>query len=85
MNKVSSFVLLLCISSIASSLKLENICSHDTFKYNDQPVNTFYRVRQSFTFHPIGHYMLNESIVCNRTEFQNDKNFHTVLPKIKET
>lgn len=84
MNKVLSFVLVLCICATARSVELQNICSHDTFKYQNLLVNAFHRVSQSFTFEPIRYYMLNDSVVCNKSDFKNPVNFLEVLPKIKE-
>ena len=84
MKIILAFVLALCAFSVVGSVELQNICSQDTFVYNDILVNAFHRVRQSFTFEPIGAYMLNDSIACNRTDLKVEKNFLETLPKIKQ-
>lgn len=84
MNKVLSFVLLLGVCATVSSVKVQNICPHDTFKYEDLLVNAVYKFSHSVTFPPIRSYMLNDSIVCNKSDFKNPANFLEVLPKIKE-
>lgn len=73
MNKIL-VILLLCAAS-ASCFELENLCSSDTFIYNDLEVNAFYRVQLNFTFKSLGHYLIDDSVKCDENEFRNKTNF----------
>ena len=71
----------LCIAS-ASCVKLENLCSSDSFDYNGVEVNAFYRVRQNITFESLSHYLIDHAVTCDSSEFINKTNLFETL-KIK--
>ena len=72
---------MLCVAS-ASCVELENICSSDTFVYKDTQVNAFYKVRQNITFQPLNFFLIDPTVTCDQSEFENKTNFFEAL-KIK--
>ena len=71
----------LCIAS-ASCVELENLCSSDSFDYKGVQVNAFYRVQQNITFESLSHYLIDDTIKCDPSEFKNKTNLLETL-KIK--
>ena len=80
MSKLFVF-LVLCIAS-ANCVELENLCSTDHFDYDGVLVNAFYKSPMNVTFPGLSHYLINNSVACDRSEFVNKTNFLEVL-KIK--
>lgn len=77
MNQILA-ILVLCAAS-AGCLELENLCSSDSFKYNDILVNAFHRTRLNLTFQPLSHYLINDTVKCDRGDFKNQTNFLKAL------
>ena len=69
---------MLCVASVAC-VKLENICSADTFQYKGVLVNAVYRVQTNVTFQPISLYMINDSVKCDPAEFEVKRRFVEAL------
>lgn len=71
-------ILVLCLVC-ANCVELENICSSDTFTYNDLVVNAFHKVPQNLTFGPLKLYLINETLKCDEEEFKNKANFRVAI------
>ena len=69
---------MLCVASVAC-VKLENICSDDSFEYKGVLVNAFHRVKLNITFQPLSFYLINDSVKCDPAEFKNKANFLKAL------
>ena len=68
----------LCIAS-ASCVELENLCSSDSFDYKGVQVNAFYRVQQNITFESLNHYLIDDTIKCDPSEFIYKTNLEPAL------
>ena len=69
---------MLCVASVGC-VKLENICSSDSFEYKGLIVNAFYRIQWNVTFESLNHYLIDDAIKCDPTEFKNRTNFREAL------
>ena len=76
MNKL--LLLALCVASV-SCVELENLCSSDTFEYKGVLVNAFHRVQSNVTFQLLSHYLINDTVRCDLSEFKNKTNFQEAL------
>ena len=77
MNKLLVF-LVLCIAWV-SCVELENLCSSDTFEYNGVLVNSFYKSSMNITFPGLKRYLINHTIICDRSDFVNTTNYYEIL------
>ena len=77
MNKVV-LLAMLCVAPV-SCVELENLCSSDTFENKDVLVNAFNRVKLNLTFQSLNHYLINDTVVCDRPEFNNTANLDEAL------
>ena len=77
MKEVLVFAIL-CVA-LAAGMKLENICSTDSFKYDGVLVNAFHRITQNVTFRPFSHFLINDTVNCDPTEFKKYDRFWQVL------
>ena len=69
---------ILCVASV-SSVELEKLCSSDVFEYKGVLVNAFHRVQWNVTLEPLSRYLVNDSVRCDPTQFQNQSNFWEAL------
>ena len=72
MNRIL-WLAMLCVAS-SSCVELENICSFDSFYYNDVLVNAFYKVQWNVTFGSLNDYLINDTVKCNLEEFDDIAN-----------
>ena len=79
--KMTKILFLFAILWVASAgcVELENICSFDTFRFNNLLVNSFHRVQRYVAFQPLSHYLINDTIKCDFFEFKNKTNFWEAL------
>ena len=77
MNRIL-LLAMLCVAS-GSCVKLENICSHDSFEYKGLLVNAFYKVQWNVTFGLLDDYLINDTIKCNPAQFSNKTNLEETL------
>lgn len=80
MEKLLAF-LVLCLASV-NCVELENICSSDSFHFNGVLVNAFQKIGGQVRFEGLSHYLINDTILCDPSEFRNKSNYWEVL-KIK--
>ena len=76
--KGTIFLVMLCVASV-SCVDLKNICTADSFEYKGVLVNAFHRVQRNVTFESIGHYLIDNTVNCDPSEFQNKTNFWETL------
>ena len=68
MNKVL-LLTTLCVAAV-SCVELENICSWDSFKFDGVLVNAFYRFQQNVTYQPLSHYLIQDDVRCDPSDFR---------------
>lgn len=76
-----SLLIVFCVASV-SCVELGNICSSDSFNYRDVKVNAFHKLCQNITLEPLSFFLIDHTVTCKQSEFENKTNFWEVL-KIK--